>query len=204
MCQSLKNPCKALKVNRFLRCFNMFSSKHLDIQCFWFILNKFISEYLNNPWIKVGKSLLLLFNIQEPLWMQIIKRLDKLKTDSFQMVGCFFFFTFLLSKNGVWVIQQTHSLFWGDAEQLFHGCWDNYLYTGGRRAKGNSANTGNSRKLLLRENEFSALLVLIRHWLPKVEVVGKFLEITNNFCVFRENGKNITCMGIYLNYSKWL
>lgn len=94
MCQSLKNPCKALEVNRFLRCFNVFSSKHLDIQRFWFILNKFIPEYLNNPWIKVGKYLLLLFNIQEPLWMQIIKRLDKLKTDLFQMVG--FFFTFLV------------------------------------------------------------------------------------------------------------
>lgn len=104
MCQSLKNPCKALKVNRFLRCFNMFSSKHLDIQCFWFILNKFISEYLNNPWIKVGKSLLLLFNIQEPLWMQIIKRLDKLKTDSFQMVGCFFFHIFAFKK---WSLSDT-------------------------------------------------------------------------------------------------
>lgn len=92
MCQSLKNPCKALEVNRFLRCFNVFSSKHLDIQRFWFILNKFISEHLNNPWIKVGKYLLLLFNIQEPLWMQIIKRLDKLKTDLFQMVGVFFTF----------------------------------------------------------------------------------------------------------------
>lgn len=86
MCQSLKNPCKDLEVSRFLRRFNTFSSKHLDIQHFWFILNKFISEYLNNPRTKVGKCLLLVFNIQEPLWMQIIKRLVNLKTDLFQTV----------------------------------------------------------------------------------------------------------------------
>lgn len=35
----------------------------------------------------------------------------------------------------------------------FHGCWDNQLYTGGRKTRVDSTNTGNSMKFLLGENE---------------------------------------------------
>lgn len=57
-------------------------------------------------------------------------------------------------------------------------------------------------EILLWENQLSALQVLIRFWLPKVELTGKPVEVTNNCRVFRENENNITCIAKYLTYFK--